>query len=386
MVSANSPEPELLRLESLRDMLASTGPCITILLSPFRPGEPAGSPAAVLKSHIQEAARQLAERALPQSVSADLLQPLEALSEDPALGAGTQWPRAIFRSPSVFELFHLTQPVQPSLSVGSSFGIRKLAPELARPRVFYILALSKEGVSLVRCAGVHAELTKLPPRIPATLAEAMSFEPPDHDLENRSASGSSTGAMHGVRFGTGSGRETKHAHLADYYKLVDRGLQEFIREPDTPLILWGVEEDIDIFRAVSDYSDLAQGSIVGSPDVSFLQQADMLRQAYSILRTEELERQAAALAAAKERTTSSRFSTDPNSILRAAVEGRVGQLYVDESAERIDVFKGEAFRSWGREDLLNLAAVQTIIHHGKSCELPSTMMPDGSIAIALMRF
>ena len=62
----------------------------------------------------------------------------------------------------------------------------------------------------------------------------------------------------------------------------------------------------------------------------------------------------------------------------------MGQLYVDEGA-RIDVFKGETFRSWGREDLLNLAAVQTIIHHGKSCELPSTMMPDGSIAIALMR-
>jgi hypothetical protein len=386
MASANSPEPELLQLESIRDMLASTGPCITALLPPYRPGEPVGSPATLLTSYIQEAARRLAERALPQSVSADLLQPLEVLSEDPVLGVGTQWGRVIFRSPSVLELFHLTQPVQPSLSVGSSFSIRKLAPELALSRAFHILALSKMGVSLLRCAGVHAELTKLPPRIPATLAEAMAFDSPDHDLENRSASGSSTGAMHGVRFGTGSERETQHAHLADYYKLVDRGLQEFIREPDTPLILWGVKEDTDIYRAVSDYSDLAQGSIVGSPDVSFLQPAVMLRKAYSILRTEELERQAAALAAGKERSTPSRFSTDPNSILRAAVEGRVGQLYVDEGAERINVFHGETFRSWGREDLLNLAAVQTIIHHGKSCELPSTMMPDGSIAVALMRF
>ena len=174
-----------------------------------------------------------------------------------------------------------------------------------RPRAFYILALSKEGVSLHRCAGFHADVVKLPPGIPDTLAEALALEPPDHDLENRSSAGSSVAAMRGVRFGTGSGREQQHAHLGDYYKLVDRGLQEFLREPETPLILAGVDEDTNIYRAGSNYPDLVSKSIWAariSPE-----QTELLQDAYSILRTDHLERERTAVITARERTTPSRF-------------------------------------------------------------------------------
>ena len=385
METTNSSATELVRLGTIREMLRPPGPCVTIMLPPYHPGEAAATSAALLKTNIQEAARQLAERGLSKSASASLLQPLERLAEDPTLASGSQVGRAIFRSPSVFEQFHLAQPVKASLRVGGSFAIRQLAAELMRPRAFYILALSKEGVSLHRCAGFHAEVVKLPPGIPDTLAEALALEPPDHDLENRSSAGSSVGAMRGVRFGTGSGREQQHAHLGDYYKLVDRGLQEFLREPETPLILAGVDEDTNIYRAGSNYPHLVSKSISGSPDFS-REQTELLQDAYSILRTDHLERERTAVITARERTTPSRFSTDLGAILEAAFEGRVGHLYLDEGAERIEVFERGAYRSWGTEDLLNLAAVQTILHHGKTCELPTEMMPDGSIAVGLMRF
>ena len=384
MIVTISSAPESLQFGTIREMLRSPGPCVTILLPPYHPGEPAGSPAAVLKSNVQEVARQLAQRGLPKSASTNLLQPLQRLAEDPALVSGSHCGRAIFRSSSVFEQFQLTQPVQASLSIGGSFTIRQLIPALTRPSVFYVLDLSKTKVSLLRCDGFHTEVVKLPPGVPDTLAEALALEPPDHDLGNRSAAGSSTGAMHRVRFGTGSGRESEHAHLADYYKLVDRGLQKLLREPDIPLILAGVEEDTAAYRAVSTYRSLVKKSILGS-SVS-REQTEILRQAYSILRAENVERHRSALIAAKERTTPSRFLTDLDIILGAAFEGRVGQLYFDEGAERIGVFERGNFRNWGKEDLLNLVVVQTIIHHGKSCELPTKMMPDGSIAVGIMRF
>lgn len=385
MAAASSSPIELLRLGTIREILRSPGPCITILLPPYRPGEPAGSPATILKANTQEAARQLGERTLPKSAIASLLQPLQQLTHDPALGAGSRWGRVIFRSPNSFQQFHLTYAVKASLSVAGSFSIRQLAPELSRPRVFYILALSKTRVALLRCAGLHAEAAKLPAGVPETLEEALALEPPDHDLEGRSAVGTSTGAMNAVRFGTGSGRERQHTHLADYYKLVDRGLQQTFREPDTPLILAGVEEDISIYRAGSTYRDLAKGGIPGNPDIA-REQDEILQQAYSILRRDGLEHQHAALIAAKERTTPSRFSTDPDTILRAAFEGRVGQLYLNEDADRIEIFERGSYQSWGQEDLLNLASVQTIVHHGKACVLPAEMMPDGSTAIGIMRF
>ncbi len=206
MGTKNIATPELIRTGGMREMLRSEGPCVTILLPPYRPGEQAGSQAALLRSMIPEASKQLTDRGYAKSSAAALLAPLERLLDDPALVSGSRWSRTVFCSPSVFELVQLTQPFDESLTVSGSFAIRKMAAELSRPPAFYILALSRTEVELLRCAGLHAEKVKLPAGVPSTLDEAMAFDAPDHDLVNRSAAGTSTGDMRGVRFGTGSAR------------------------------------------------------------------------------------------------------------------------------------------------------------------------------------
>ena len=384
MVATHTSTTELIGLDGIREVLKHPGPCISVFLPPYRPGEQSGSPAALLNSYVHEAERELAERGVRQGAAGELLPALEHLTKDAEFAAGSRWSRAIFCSPAVFEQFHLVHPVEGALTVGGAFAIRKLGQEFTRPRAFHILALYKDRVALLRCAGLQAELVKLPPDIPETLAQALEFEPPDHDLENRAAIGSSTGAVRAVRFGTGSGRERERAHLADFYKLVDRGLQKFIRE--APLILAGVGEDIALFRGASGYASLAKGAITGSPDVSPPAHDGLLEAAYAILRAGEIERQAAALNEALERRDPKRFSTDPDRILHAAFEGRVDRLYLNQDAVRMDVFERGKYHSWGKEDLLNLAAVQTIAHRGESYELPPEAMPDGSIAAGLMRF
>lgn len=385
MTESKTAVAELIRLGNIREMLRVPGPCVTQLLPPYHPGEQAGSPAAVLKGNLQEAARQLAARGSAKSANANLLRPLEELAHDASFAEGSRWSQAIFRAPGTLEHFYLAQPVPGSLTIAGCFDIRSLAAEFARPRLFYVLALSKAGVALLRCAGLHAEAVKLPTGVPETLTEALELEPPDHDLMNRSAIGPSTGTMHGVRFGTGSGREQQHAHLADYYRLVDRGLQELFREPEIPLLLAGVEEDTTLYRSISRNLNLVKGNIAGSlPVTGDLTPA--LQKAYAILREVAVERQAAALADARERVAPARFSIHPEEILHAAFDGRVAHLFLNQDAKRVDVFERGNYRSWGQEELLNLAAVETIIHHGKYCELPAAAMPDGAAAAALMRY
>ena len=65
---------------------------------------------------------------------------------------------------------------------------------------------------------------------------------------------------------------------------------------------------------------------------------------------------------------------------------RVHQLYVDERAESSHVFETATYRSWGKEDLLNLAVVQTILHRGNAFELPGNMTAGEAGAVAIMRF
>ena len=222
---------ESLQLEKIREIIRSSGPCVTLLLPAYRAGEQSKPITAIIKSDLQKAARQLVQRHIPESIAKNLLEPLEQLAEESNVAEGSHWGRVIFRSLDTFRQFAVTQPIKPSIQVGGCFEITPILSELHTPPEFFLLRLSKKNVEVFRCAGLHATRVKLPGGVPETLEEALGFKAPDHDLENRAAAGSSVGAMHAIRFGTGSGSEMQDAYLADFYKAVDRGIHELLGDP-----------------------------------------------------------------------------------------------------------------------------------------------------------
>ena len=376
---------ESLRLEHIQELLRSSGPCITILLPPYRRGAQEKPTATVLKSDIQEVNRQLAELKLPDPDIADLLAPIHELSKNPELAAGSHWGRAIFRAAGVFRQFQLAEPVEAKSTVAGCFQIRSILTEAQLPAEFYLLKLSKKRVGLLRCAGYRMEPVALPKGVPETFEDALALDQPDHDLENRSAAGSGGAAMRRVRFGTGSGRETQQSYLAQFYKAVDRGIHELLNGRGAGLVLVGVDEDTALYRGGSTYPMLLDKRIHGSPD-SFLDEAHLLREAYATVRSDLVQREASELAQRKEQVAPDRLSTDLKTILKAALESRVGWLYFDDSVHTIDGFQAPGYRPWGKEDLENLAAAQTILHGGQAFALPTGMMPGGARAAAIFRF
>lgn len=388
MIAAHLPPLESMQLERIHEIIASPGPCITFLLPPYRPGEHSKPAVAFIKSNLHEAARQLAERNVSESLIHDLLQPLEQLAADPDLWGGSHWGRVIFRSPETWSQFNLTESIKPALHIGGAFEIRPILPELHLPSEFYVLKLSKKDVEILRCAGLRAEALKLPSGVPATLEEALAFNQPDHDLENRSFAGNSSGSMQGVRFGTGYGREREDLYVADFYKAVERGVRELLGPAsDAPLVLAGVDEDTVVYRTINRYPNLLARSVHGSRGRPLLD--ELLPQAYAIVRSDSSERAARALHESKERLAPARFSTGLSSILRAAVERRIARLYIDQSARMLGVFegmrKGRRLK-WGEEDLLNAAAVETLLQGGLAFELPAGRLPDEVPVAAILRF
>ena len=377
-----------LQLDQVKKLLCAAGPCITLLLPSYRPGEQAKSMATLLKTSSQEAARQLAHQKVPAAVATALLEPLEQLAEDKELLAGSHLGRVIFRSAEVFEQFELMEPATQAVTIGGRFQIRPILTELYDPPEFYLLKLSKKDVGVLRCFRLRSQHVRLPKGVPETLEKAMAFKQPDHDLENRSAAGSSVGSMRRVRFGTGSGRETQHTYLEDFYKAVDRGMSELLHAGKTPLILAGVDEDTARYRMINTYPNLLEQAVHGSPSGS-ISEDDLLRQAYAIIRSHCTERAAASLAESKEVMSPARFSTDLEAILGAAVDARVSHVYVDEHTQKLGLFPGAKEKerwNWGPEDLLNAAVVETLLNGGSAFVLPSDKMPDGAAAAAVFRF
>ena len=68
---------------------------------------------------------------------------------------------------------------------------------------------------------------------------------------------------------------------------------------------------------------LPSESIHGSPD-SFLREGDLMRHGLAIIRAAGMARAVKELAESRERFAPVRFSTDLDTILRAAVEGSCG--------------------------------------------------------------
>jgi hypothetical protein len=380
MIETTASAPESLRLDRIREILCSAGPCVTLLLPPNHPGEASNSE-ALWKSVSRNLIQELVARRLPEDVAGELIEPLQDLVDLPA---GSHWGRVVFRSPDVLRQFWLPGNAKTALAVGGCFEVRPILNELHLPEAFYVLTLTKKRIGLLRCTGTTAERIALPSGVPETLDEALRLEPPDHDLENRSAIGGAAGVTNRIRFGTGHGRETQHTYLSDFYKVVDRGLTPFLNQRNTQLVLAGVGEDTSVYRFVNTYAHLANGSIQGGKLEDAL--AEQLgRQAYAILQTQALEREAGILAELEKHASPDRFTSDFDSILRLAFEGRLHQLFVQEGAARMGVFARPEYRSWGSEDLVNLAAVQAVRHGGLAFTLPRAAMPEGPAA-AILRF
>jgi len=388
MTETKTIELTPLRLDSIHEVLKTEGPCITLFLPAYRPGEQAKSMAAVIKTNLQETARQLRARNIPETTITDLLAPLEHLTEEEEFLAGSHSGCALFRSPALLRQFELMGPVNPGLSVGGSFWIRPILNEAHFPPEFYILRLAKKRISLLRCAHLRATEIVLPKSIPATAEQVLEFDQPDHDLKNRSVVHSSVGDMGGVSFGTSSDRERQHAYLSDFYKAVDRGLIDFLHFNRAPLVLAGVVEDIAFYRNASAYPYLVEEGIEGSPGGA-MPEEELVRRAYQIIRADGVNRAIAELKEARERHAPARFLTNIDKILHAAIDGRVHRLYLDEAARRPGAWpelKRGGRSNWGEEDLLNLAAVETILQRGLVYSLPSAEMPDRAIAAAVLRF
>jgi hypothetical protein len=371
--------------EIIPELIHAAGPCITLLLPPYRPGEPSETAAALLKVELQQAAKNLSARRIAEPLSAELLEPLHQLSRQQESLAGSGSDRVIFRSQGIFRQFALRVPASPArpCTVGDCFWIRPILASLAMPAHTCVLELTKKAVTLVAVG--FSEVTRVElPGTPATLDEALGFKAPDHDLVNRSSAGPSNGTMRGVQFGTGSGRETQHAYLHDFYRTVDRGVKELTQ---APLILAGVDEDVAIYRSISTYSNLLQQGIHGSPG-SAITPEQLLRQAHDIGLFDFQRRAALEMCESKERLASACFSTDLDGILRAAVEGRVSDLYLDENGQRMGAFASKVFggrSNWHDEDLLNVAAVETLLRGGAVYSLPSHLM-SGAVAAAAFRY
>ena len=386
MTRRETAEPEVVSFEDLRVLAAAKSPCVTVAVRVPNPVQIHTQ----LKNAVRGVEQGLKDRDIDDETAADLAAPIHALAAH--IEERKEWSKAImlFRSPDIFRYFAMRDLEQEFVTVGDRFQIRPLLSLLSRHQEFYLLALSLKHVRLFHCTHHSGEELEWRGLAPQSLHVWMNTRQPDHLLDNRAAGGPSVGSMKGVVFGTNTDRERQDEYVMHFFNQVDKALEKILVDKSIPLILAGVESEVALYRRVNTYPQLMDRAIHGSPDGSPAR--ELRERALKTVREVFSAPLRKALDWFEQYRGTSRVASKLDEILKAASEGRISDLILREDAAYLGIWDACAQTILaprdhsGQEDLLNRAALETVIRKGQAFAVKTSEMPNRMDAFAVLRF
>jgi len=189
--------------------------------------------------------------------------------------------------------------------------------------------------------------------------------------------------------GGGDAEDNRKDYILNFLRMVNKSVASYLKDSHAPLILACVEYIEPLYREANTYKHLMEKYIPGSPDaVSALELRDeawpLVKPVFEREKSETIGRYK-QLAGWKDK----RATKDVDEVIKAAPFGRVEVLIVDKNAKKWGVFdaenvevKAEDEQRPGNQDLLDFAAVQTLINGGQVYVVEPEDVPEGGSPVA----
>ena len=392
---------DLLRPDDLHDLLRSDGGLrVSLSMPTHRAGAETRQDPIRLKNLLKEAAERLTAAGLRDSDIADILKPAQVLVDDAAFWQHQGNGLALFMAPSEFRSFRLPQDLPELVVVNRRFHVKPLIPLLAADGRFYVLAVSQNETRLLVGSRQSVRVLQLD-SIPRSIADALKFEQPEKQLQWHSGTpspGRGVGARAGAqRFRRRAAVFHGHGGLEDetkdrvlrYFRQIDAGLHDVLRDEHAPLVLAAVDHYLPIYREANTYPHLLDEVITGNPER--LRPEALHDLAWSLLEPRFTNEQRRAAERCEQAIAKGLGTTDLVEVVRAAMQGRVDTLFLVQERAR-----------WGRiddagavvttlepgatdEDLFDRAASDTLRNGGCVHIVPADEMPAGGEIAAILR-
>jgi len=347
-------------------LLKGRPPCVSFFLPTHRGGGQADP--ICWKNLLGQAAEGLERRGLRPARGRELLGPARYLLDDAAFWKTTSDGLAYFVSPAFVRSYRLPAPFAEQVVVADRFHVTPLLPLLSGDGRYYVLALSQDRVRLLHgtALGLHeVDVSGLP----TSLAQALRFHDRDEPLIFHTHPALKLGRWGAIFSGQGVGIDDHKDDLLLYFRQIDHGLHQVLRDEHAPLLLASVDYLWPIYHQANTYAHLLEHGVHGNPDR--LSEKELHEKAWAVVKPafEKAEAQAAAQYAQLAGT--GRTANDVAEVVRAAYGGHVAVLFVARGRERLGRFDAAAGAvevheapGPGDEDLLNFAAIHTLLHAG----------------------
>ena len=362
-------------------------PSLSIYMPTHRAGAEVQQNAIRLKNLLKEAEERLVRGGLRAAEAEKFLEPVQALVKNSPFWRQQSSGLSLFLCPDFFRTYRLPVEFQPSVVLAERFNVKPLLPLFNTDGRFYVLALSQKDVRLLVCGRYGVKETR-PEGMPRNIDEVLKVDAAGRRLRSRSSSSGGTGPR-------GSTAWTDDVYTKEnvlrYLLQIDKTLRSVLKDERDPLIVAGVEYVFSLYRDVNTYPCLVESAIIGNPDQASAE--ELHAQALPVVEPWFLREQEEARVRYRQSLGTGLASNNLEEIVPAAHHGRVGYLFVEVGQEKWGTFNPQTGKAVvhnggkkGDEDLIDLAAIQTLGAGGKVYAVQRDRMPDREPAAALFRY
>lgn len=370
------------------------GWCVSIYMPTHRAGPDIQQDPIRLKNLLSEAEERLTEAGVRAAEARALLAPAQELADLSVFWRHQADGLAIFLSPTFFRVYRLPLDFEELAVVAPRFHVKPLLALLTADGRFYILALSQNEVRLLQGTRYTVSQVDLQ-SVPASLDEAIRWDDPERRLQWHTQTGNKADTMRAAIFhghGVASADDPKD-YIKRYSRQIDQGLGEVLRGERAPLVLAGVDYILPIYREANTYGYVTERAVEGNPET--MSAEELHEKAWSIVEL-LFERERAEAAARYEELAGrgSELASDRvGETVLAAHHGRVDTLFVAATMQVWGTADPETAEVYPHktteprdEDLLNVAAVQTLVNDCIVYAVDAEEVPGGPPLAGIFRY
>ena len=378
------------RISDLRQMVESSErPCVTICMPTHVVGKASEQDAVRLRNLADRAERQLADRWLRAPEARDLIAPVRNLPADRGFWDMRSHGLALFLDSGSLRRFRVPLCLDELALVNRRFNVKPVLPLLTSGHRFFILSFSQNRVRLFEATQYQVEQIDVI-GLPQRMDEALNLDGADRGSQSHFAMKGGKGKQSSVFHGQGGSRDSHKEELAQFFRMIDAAIMPVLRDENAPLVLAAVEYLLPIFRKVCHYAHLAEPELVGNWD--HLSARQIHEKAWPLIEPQLSESRIKAAAKFRRLAGTGKACDGIREALPAAFEGRIETLFAasnrqiwglcDPRGHVIEIQDGPG----GNDDLLETAAVQTLLHDGTVYAVDSGDVPSSETLAAVMRF
>jgi hypothetical protein len=384
---------DVLKRADLQELVNTNGSLhVSIYMPTHRAGREQQQDPIRLKNLLSQAEKKLLEYGVRRPDVEEMLRPADELLTLRDFWQHQSEGLAVFMSGEFSKIYRLPDRFDGLVVVSNSFYVKPILPLLNGNGNFYILLLdlnqvrlfyaTRDNFSEVQFIDMHTRLE-----------DAYGSDEEVKSLGFHTGTSKSAGEERPAMY-YGQGVENKRKEeILRFFHEVDQGISRLFEDESVPMVLAGVEYLLPLYHEANTYRNLLEQGVVGSPQRQDLN--ELHAQAWKVVEPIFMENQQKAIDRFTELHGQQNGLATSNleDVIKAAVAGRVETLIVQLGEHKWGTYDPETDSvrfdpepTPENNDLLNFAAVQTLLNSGNVYAVPRDKFPNDGEAAAIFRY